>query len=127
MALIEIDRNAEPPIVTVTADDGTKKTWPLAAFEADPGACVAATGNGIAAPVPQSISRMQAMLALHDAGLMNAVNTIVAGADPRIQLAWANADTFTRDSPTIAALWGAMGKGGADLDNLFRAAAQIVV
>jgi hypothetical protein len=40
-------------IVIVTADDGTTSEWPLATFEADPAAAVAATGNGITPPEPE--------------------------------------------------------------------------
>jgi hypothetical protein len=39
-------------IVTVTADNGTSRDWPLKTFEADPASCVAQTGNGIALPEP---------------------------------------------------------------------------
>ena len=45
MPSIEYRRRAEPPVVIVTADDGTSRTWPLAEFEANPQACVLATGN----------------------------------------------------------------------------------
>lgn len=37
--------------VTVTADNGVSRVWPLATFEANPAACVAQTGNGITPPV----------------------------------------------------------------------------
>lgn len=43
--------NRAAGIVTVTADDGTVRDWPLAEFEADPAGCVAQTGNGITPPV----------------------------------------------------------------------------
>lgn len=73
------------------------------------------------------VSRMQAMLALYNAGLLDAVNAIVAAADPRTRLAWETATDFHRTSPTIAALWAALGKTDAELDALFIAAKQIEV
>jgi hypothetical protein len=47
-----ISYNRKSGTVTVTADDGTTRIWPLATFEADPAACVAQTGNGITPPEP---------------------------------------------------------------------------
>ena len=79
------------------------------------------------APAIPPVSRMQALLALHDAGLLDAVNAIVAAADPRTRLAWETATDFHRTSPTIAALWAALGKTDAELDALFIAAKQIEV
>ena len=79
------------------------------------------------AGVPQVVSRFQARMALHGAGLMTAVEAIMA--NPQTPLlareAWANALEFRRDSPTIAALSGALGLTNARLDDLFIAAAQI--
>jgi hypothetical protein len=54
--------------VTVTADDGTTRDWPLATFEADPAACVAQTGNGIEEPTfepsaDEKIAALEASLA----------------------------------------------------------------
>lgn len=77
-------------------------------------------------PVPVSVSRFQARAALHNAGLLTAVEAAVAAADPFTQIAWADATEFRRDSPTIAALAVALGMTGAQLDDLFRAAALIV-
>lgn len=74
-----------------------------------------------------SVSRMQAILALHDAGLLENVEAIIAQADPRTQLAWNTATEFTRTSPTINALWQALGKANEELDDLFATAKQIEV
>lgn len=78
-----------------------------------------------AAPAP--VTRMQAVLALHDAGLLAAVEAIVAQAGPRVQLAWTSATEFHRSSPLIAQLWAALGKTEAELDALFAAARLIAV
>lgn len=77
-------------------------------------------------PVPGVVSRFQARAALHNAGLLAGVEAAVAAADPFTQIAWADATEFRRDSPTIAALAVALGMTGAQLDDLFRAAALIV-
>jgi len=74
-----------------------------------------------------SVSRMQSILALHDADLLSSVEQIIAQADPRTQLAWNTATEFSRTSPTIAALWQALGKTSEELDALFVAAKQIEV
>ena len=71
-------------------------------------------------------SRFQARAALHNAGLLVSVEAAVAAADPFTQIAWADATEFRRESPTIAALAAAVGLTGEDIDDLFRAAAQIV-
>lgn len=78
-------------------------------------------------PPAVSVSRMQALLALHDAGLLDAVNAIIAQADARTKLAWETATDFHRDSPTIITLWTALGKTEAELDALFIAASSIRV
>ncbi len=54
MSSIEYNRKAG--IVTVTADNGVTRVWPLATFEANPAACVAQTGNGITPPVQEPTS-----------------------------------------------------------------------
>lgn len=70
-------------------------------------------------------SRFQAKAALIQAGLMAQAETAVASADPVIQLAWAEANVFERNSPAIAALGAAIGLTETELDDLFRAAMQI--
>jgi len=71
------------------------------------------------------VSRFQAMAALLDAGLLAGVNLALAGAGPVAQLAWAEAVEFRRNSPTIAALAVGLGLTDTQIDDLFRAAAQI--
>jgi hypothetical protein len=71
-------------------------------------------------------SRFQARAALHNAGLLQAVEQAVAASDPFVQIAWQDATEFHRNSPTIAALQAALGLSGEDLDDLFRAARLIV-
>lgn len=71
------------------------------------------------------VSRFQARAALHGAGLLSAVETAVANADPITQLAWTDAQEFRRNSPTIAALAEIVGLTDEQIDNLFITAGQI--
>jgi len=70
-------------------------------------------------------SRFQAKAALLQAGLLSQVETLMAGADPIAQLAWAEAVEFRRNSPTIAALAAGAGLSETQVDDLFRAAMTI--
>lgn len=70
-------------------------------------------------------SRFQAKAALHQAGLLQAVNDAMADADPVAQLAWTEAVEFRRNSPTINALAVSLGLTDEQLDDLFRSATQI--
>jgi hypothetical protein len=78
-------------------------------------------------PVPPSISPAQARLALLGAGLLDQVEAAVAGADLATHIAWAQATSIERDSPTVAALSAALGLSAAQLDALFIAGAAIRV
>jgi len=76
-------------------------------------------------PALQSVTRFQARAALYNAGLLDAAEALMADADPIARLAWSDAQTFQRNSPTIAALAPALGLSDADIDALFAAAALI--
>lgn len=87
----------------------------------------AVTLEAVPNPVPQEVSRFQAKAALSLAGkLAQADAAVAASNDPILQLAWAEATTFKRNSPGIAALAPAIGLDDAALDDLFIAAAGIV-
>lgn len=77
--------------------------------------------------VPQSISPFQARAALLGAGLLDAVEAVIA--DPAtpvmMKLAWNTAQEFRRSSPTIAAMASVLGMSSEQLDSLFIAAAEI--
>lgn len=77
--------------------------------------------------VPQSVTRFQALAALHLAGHLPAVEAIMAAPEtPMIaKLAWDNAQTFERTSPTLASLAAMLGMTDADLDALFTEAAGL--
>lgn len=77
--------------------------------------------------IPQEVSRFQAKAALSLAGKLTQADAAVAASnDPILQLAWAEATTFKRNSPGIAALAPAIGLDDAALDALFTTAAGIV-
>ena len=78
-------------------------------------------------PVPVEVSRFQARAALMQAGLLSQADAAVAASgNALLQLAWADAVSFKRNSPGIASLAPALGLDDADLDDLFRAASEIV-
>lgn len=77
--------------------------------------------------VPSSISPAQARLALLGAGLLQQVEAAVAAADLVTQIAWSQATSIERDSPTVAGLSAALGLTSAQLDALFIAGASIRV
>lgn len=77
--------------------------------------------------VPASISPAQARLALLGAGLLDEVEAAVAAGDRVTQIAWQNATTIERNSPTVAALAGALGLTDVQLDDMFTTAAGIFV
>lgn len=77
--------------------------------------------------VPQAVSRFQAKAALAMAGLLDQANAAVAASgDVVLQLAWAEATEFKRNSPGINALAPALGLDDAALDQLFITASGIV-
>lgn len=77
--------------------------------------------------VPQTVTRFQALAALHLAGHLPVVEAIMAApeTDMMAKLAWANALSFERSSPLLNGLAGTLGLTPQDLDNLFTTAAGI--
>lgn len=101
-----------------------------------PNGCIEVTEEEVAtiraanAPiVPVTVSRAQGRMALHNAGLLAQVDAIAAdpATDPMVVIAINDAQTFDRNSPTLAALAGGLGLSDADLDALFIAASEVVV
>jgi hypothetical protein len=71
-------------------------------------------------------TKFQAKAALAAIGKLTLADSVVlASGNATIQLAWAEASTFKRNSPSIAALAGALSLSETDLDDLFRAAVLI--
>ena len=79
------------------------------------------------AAIPQSVTRFQALAALHLAGHLPAVEAIMAAPETPVlaKLAWDNALSFERSSPLLNGLAGTLGLTSQDLDDLFTAAAGI--
>ena len=75
--------------------------------------------------VPSSVTRFQAMAELSNMGLLAQVTALIPNQSTLVQLAWANAQSFDRDSPTIAALAESLGLTSAQIDQMFIAAATI--
>lgn len=73
------------------------------------------------------VSRFQARAALHLAGLLEAVETLMQSPDTPMlaRLAWQDAQEFKRQSPTVLAMASALNLSDADLDQLFITAAGI--
>ena len=82
--------------------------------------------NTPAPPVPATVSRMQAKLALNAAGRLDQVEAGVASASREVQLYWAEVSEIHRDHAILAQMTTALGLTSAQVDDLFRAAAQIV-
>lgn len=79
------------------------------------------------APIPQVVSRFQARAALHLAGLLESVETLMQdpSTDLLARLAWQDAQEFKRQSPTVLAMAAALGLTEAQVDELFVTAAGI--
>ena len=77
------------------------------------------------APVPQTVSRFQARAALLQIGKLADAEAVVAQADAITQLAWAEAIEWKRSSPALNGLAEAIGLTQPEIDDLFRAAAEI--
>ena len=81
----------------------------------------------VVSAVPQIVTRFQARAALSRAGLFVTVNDMMLAlpVDNEQRLAWTDALTFERTSPTLESLSTALGLTSQDLDAMFAAAAQI--
>lgn len=75
--------------------------------------------------VPQSVSSMQAKVALSRAGLLSAVQSWVSSQNAEAQLIWGSATTFSRDSAILNGAAAALGLTQAQVDQLFITAAAI--
>lgn len=77
-------------------------------------------------PVPASVTRFQARAALLQAGLLDAATAAVeASGDAFTKLAWAEASEWRRESALVVGMATAIGLTSDQIDDLFRAAAQI--
>lgn len=78
--------------------------------------------------IPSSVTMFQARAALINAGLFDAVDTVIHDGDDLLaQTAWEYAATIERQSPLMKALASKLGLNDAQIDQLFRTAARIKV
>ena len=77
-------------------------------------------------PVPQVVSRFQARASLYQANMLESAELAVSNADPLTQMAWADAQEFRRDSPSVGVIAAALNLTDAEIDDLFIAASDIV-
>lgn len=75
--------------------------------------------------VPDVVTMRQARLALHGAGLLPQVNTMMEDADPAVSIEWEYAIEVRRDHPMIGAMGQGLGLSEDDIDALFVQAAAI--
>jgi len=75
--------------------------------------------------VPTTITRTQARLVLHRAGLLDKVLEVIAAGGVEAQI-WYEANEWNRASPILAGMAQALGFTEEQVDNLFRAAGAIV-
>lgn len=76
-------------------------------------------------PVPASVSRAQAKIALSRAGLLSAVAQKVSEAGGEVAIWFEDALNWRRDNPNVAALGTSLGLTEEQIDGLFLSAAQI--
>lgn len=78
-------------------------------------------------PIPQSVTRFQALATLSSAGHLPTIRAHIATLDQDdiVRLAWENASEWERTSPTLAALAAMLGLTDTEVDDLFVAAAQV--
>jgi len=74
-----------------------------------------------------TVTPLQAKLALNAAGLLDNIETFIAGSDRATQIAWESASEFKRSSPLLIGMTAAIGMTGAQLDDLFVVAGNIEV
>ena len=72
-----------------------------------------------------TVTPFQGRVALADANLLSQVQTAISAADQKTQLAWEYATEWRRNSPMIVTLAGALNLSDTQVDDLFRAAAQV--
>ena len=78
-------------------------------------------------PIPQTVTRFQALAVLAAGGYLDIVRTYINTLDQNNvqRLAWENATDWERTSPTLNALATMLGLTDAQVDDLFVAASQV--
>lgn len=121
----EVDPSAVPDFMAdwvETEEAGPGWTW------TEEGGFTPPEAVDLPAVIPEKVSRLQARVALLNAGMLQSVEDyIAASGDAMLQLVWAEATEWRRDSPTIAAIAAALELTEDQVDALFRAAGEISV
>lgn len=74
-----------------------------------------------------SINRHQAKIVLMNHGLLDQVNSLMEQADPKMVIAWTEAPSFSRNSPTLLAMASALNLSKEHVDELFTEALSVVI
>lgn len=82
----------------------------------------AAEAAAAALKVPQSVTRYQGLIALEDAGLLTTVESAIANAPKKTQIAFSNAHVWRRASSMVSDMQAVLGMTDAEVDALFIAA-----
>lgn len=124
---------AVAPVVGVSVgrwDD--KRTWRVdfaegaTQDERDAAAAVVAGFDAKAANVPQAVGSAQAKTALFNAGLLAAVEAAIDAAEyPPLRIYYASATEWQRHHAYLLGIQAEVGLTDAQVDDLFRAAAQL--
>lgn len=78
-----------------------------------------------ASPVPEIITPRQARLALEQAGLLEKIEQAVAASNKPTQISWEWASEIRRDDPIINTMKVSLAISDAQLDALFKQAAEL--
>lgn len=128
---VEFEEISSPMPYTATANDPEahgQQLWDdLNAEKYGPIAAEDAAKILAAKRAAMSVSSAQAQIALHNAGKLDEVETAISSASKAAQIAWAKAQFFERNSPTLAEIATTIGMSDTELDSLFEAAAQIQI
>lgn len=83
--------------------------------------------NAVEKAVPFEVTRFQALAALQNAGLLDTVTNYINQPTTPVmdKLAFDNAQSFRRDSPTLKSISTALGMTDQQLDDLFALAASM--
>ncbi len=117
------------PTGVYVAKDQAKYTYPIDGawryFGSEGEALAFFTASPEPSFVPNSVTPLQARMALLRAGLLDAVEAAVKSAGGEVQIAWEYAVAVDRKSPMVAALATALGLSSELVDDLFREAARL--
>lgn len=110
--------------------DEWKRTWIIEKIYSSPSQEAAAIAEHEAKALvawreQTTCTPFQGRMALSDAGLLACVETAIAAADEKTKVAWEYALEWKRSSEMISSLATALSMTDEQVDNLFKAAAQV--